>query len=421
MALSLRANGVQCDLAQHASSSDCDRNTVVLTPSVTQQMGDTLHVAVPSGSVVGRVLTFDHVGNDMCDTDLNEFREQGDAPTFFVCERPKIEQALMSLCRSGPHACGIVPQPAIARNGVLPLDNGGVRVTFTNGLAQEYAGIIATARNQALMPEMAQQLLVGEVAELRRREENAAAYRTATDDAFRWLEVCVPPLPELAKFEKRFTPGSQEIVELITPRATKLIVRPTMLATKLFYNVAMTIPEHASDPRKKNISMKQFWDDVVDHWTGGIPGYVTHTMFRPMFQHVQTHVAKHNTLLMRTPSFVLPHWHEADGRIIKIGHAVHQTNLDAVDVGDAQAFKDCFYLAQAIAGGEAAVKAVEARKAAVDEEMVLHRRLTSYALTERGQFKYAMSRFNMKLLRKYKRSWRGILKNYVTMVPKIAP
>lgn len=53
-------------------------------------MGDVLSVSVPSGSVVGRILTFDHVGNDLCDLDLNEYREKGESPTFFCCDRIKV-------------------------------------------------------------------------------------------------------------------------------------------------------------------------------------------------------------------------------------------------------------------------------------------------------------------------------------------
>lgn len=413
MALALRVHGLHCDLAHHASTSDLDRGTVVLTPSVTQILGDVIQCGVPTGSVIGRVLTFDHVGNDLCDIDLNEFREKGDAPTFFACDRPKIEQSLLSLCRQGTYSCNVIPKGTIDRGAIQALDPSGVRVTFANGVSHDYAGIICTARNQNIVPELT---LTNE--ELQHKEENSHRFRDESASAHRWLEVCVPPLPELGKLEKRFTPGSQEIVEILTPRASKMIVRPTMLATKLFYNVAITIPDQALDPRLKTTSMKVFWDDVIDHWTGGVPGYVTHTMFRAMFSHVQQHFQKTSALVHKTPSFVLPHWSEGEGRIIKIGHCVHQSNFDAVDLSDAQSFTDCFNLARAISAGENIGAFLDTRRQQVLEEHDFHGILNNFALKERGQFKYAMSRFSMKMLRRYKRSWRHILNNHITLIAK---
>lgn len=413
MALALRVHGIQCDLAHHPSTQDIDRGTIVLTPSVTQILGDVIQCGVPTGSVIGRVLTFDHVGNDMCDIDLNEFREKGDAPTFFACDRTKIESSLLSLCRTGTYSCNVIPRPTIDKGCIQALDPTGVRVTFSNGVAHDYQGIICTARNQSIVPELT---LTNE--ELQHKEENTQRYRQECAAAHRWLEVCVPPLPELGKNEKRFTPGSQEVVEIITPRATKMIVRPTMLATKLFYNVTISIPDQAQDPRLKTTSMKQFWDDVIDHWTGGIPGYVTHTLFRPMFTHLQQHFQKSSALVHKTPTFVLPHWTEGEGRIVKIGHAVHQSNFDAIDLSDAQTFSDCFNLARALSAGEKVDSFVDTRRLSVLEEHDFHNIVTNYALKERGQMKYAASRFTMKLLRRYKRAWRHILNNHITLIAK---
>lgn len=413
MALCLRVHGLECDLAHHQTVSDLDRGTVVLTPSITQLMGDILNVAVPSGSVVGRILTFDHVGNDMCDMDLNEFREKGESPTFFCCDRPKVEQALLSLCQIGLHSCHIVPKPLIDKGGLEALKHGGVRVRFASGVTQDYLGVICTSRNQELVPELT---VTNE--ELQRREENSQTYKEAFGKAFRWLEVCVPPLPELGKFEKRFTPGSQEIVEILTPRDAKMTVRPTMMATKLFYNVTMSIPDGTADPRLKSTSIKQFWDDVVGHWTSNVPGYVSHTMFRPMFTHVQQHFTKSSALVYRSPLFLMPHWSEGDGRVIKIGHAAHGSCFDAIDVSDAQGFTDCFGLARAIASGDDVPKFLHDRRLQVMQETDYHQKLINYAIKERGQASYMASRFQMKILRKYKKSWREILKNYVTVMAK---
>lgn len=416
MALCLRVHGLECDLAHHASQNDADRGTVVLTPSVTQLMGDVLNVSVPSGSVVGRVLTFDHVGNDMCDIDLNEFREKGESPTFFCCDRLKVEAALMSLCHVGTHSCTVLPKPQIDKGGLEALENGGVRVRFSSGVQQDYLGVICTARNQDLVPELT---ITNE--ELQARAENAEKYRETFNKAVRWMELCVPPLPELGKFEKRFTPGSQEIVEVLTPRDAKMTVRPTMMATKLFYNVTLTIPDGTADPRLKSTSTKLFWDDVVMHWTSGVPGYISHTMFRPMFTHLQQNFTKSSALIYRTPLFLMPHWSEGGGRVIKVAHAAHGSCFDAVDVADAQGFTDCFTLARTIAGGEDVSAFLKERRLQVMEELDHHSRLTFYSLKERGQMAYMMSRFNMKILRKYKKSWRSVLQNYVTLMPKHVP
>lgn len=416
MALCLRVHGLECDLAHHPSQNDLDRGTIVLTPSVTQLMGDVLNVSVPSGSVVGRVLTFDHVGNDMCDIDLNEFREKGESPTFFCCDRVKVESALISLCRIGAHSCMVVPKPQIDKGGLEALENGGVRVHFASGLQQDYLGVICTARNQELVPELT---ITNE--ELQARAENAEKYRDTFGKSVRWMELCVPPLPELGKFEKRFTPGSQEIVEILTPRDAKMTVRPTMMATKLFYNVTLTIPDATADPRLKSTSTKLFWDDVVMHWTSGVPGYISHTMFRPMFTHLQQNFTKSSALVYRTPLFLMPHWSEGGGRVIKVAHAAHGSCFDAVDVSDAQSFTDCFTLARTIAGGEDVAAFLKERRLQVMEEMDHHSRLTYYGLKERGQMAYMMSRFNMKIMRKYKKSWRFILQNYVTLMPKSIP
>ncbi|GET85911.1 hypothetical protein, conserved [Leishmania tarentolae] len=416
MALCLRVHGLACDLAHHWSQNDLDRGTIVLTPSVTQLMGDVLNVSVPSGSVVGRVLTFDHVGNDMCDIDLNEFREKGESPTFFCCDRLKVESALMSLCRIGAHSCMVLPKPQIDKGGLEALDNGGVRVHFASGVQQDYLGVICTARNQDLVPELT---VTNE--ELQARAENAEKYRDTFSKSVRWMELCVPPLPELGKFEKRFTPGSQEVVEILTPRDAKMTVRPTMMATKLFYNVTLTIPDGTADPRLKSTSTKLFWDDVVMHWTSGVPGYISHTMFRPMFTHLQQNFTKSSALVYRTPLFLMPHWSEGGGRVIKVAHAAHGSCFDAVDVSDAQSFTDCFTLARTIAGGEDVAAFLKERRLQVMEEMDHHSRLTYYGLKERGQMAYMMSRFNMKIMRKYKKSWRSILQNYVTLMPKSIP
>ncbi|KAK7201483.1 hypothetical protein NESM_000211400 [Novymonas esmeraldas] len=416
MALCLRVHGLECDLAHHASQNDLDRGTIVLTPSVTQLMGDVLNVSVPSGSVVGRVLTFDHVGNDMCDVDLNEFREKGESPTFFCCDRLKVESALLSLCNVGTHSCMVLPKPHIDKGGLEALESGGVRVRFASGVHQDYLGVICTARNQDLVPELT---LTNE--ELQARAENTERYRETVSRSVRWLELCVPPLPELGKFEKRFTPGSQEIVEVLTPRDAKMAVRPTMMATKLFYNVTLTIPDATADPRLKSTSTKLFWDDVVMHWTSGVPGYVSHTMFRPMFTHLQQNFTKSSALVYRTPLFLMPHWSEGGGRVVKVAHAAHGSCFDAVDVSDAQSFTDCFTLARTIAGGEDVAAFLKERRLQVMEEMDHHSRLTHYSLKERGQMAYMMSRFNMKILRKYKKSWRSILQNYVSLMPKSIP
>jgi hypothetical protein len=413
MALCLRVHGLDCDLAHYSTTSDLDRGTIVLTPSITQLMGDVLNVGVPSGSVVGRVLTFDHVGNDMCDIDLNEFREKGESPTFFCCDRPKVENALLSLCNVGLHSCHIIPKPQIDKGGLELLPNGGVRVRFATGVAQDYLGVICTGRNQEQIPE-----LTATNEELQQREENSQVYKEAFGKAIRWMEVCVPPLPELGKFEKRFTPGSQEIVEILTPRDAKMTVRPTMMATKLFYNVAITIPDGASDPRLKSTSMKQYWDEVIQHWTSNIPGYVSHTMFRPMFSHMQQHFSKTSSLVYRSPSFLMPHWSEGGGRVMKVGHAVHGSCFDAVDVSDAESFSDCFGLARALSAGDDIPKFLANRRLQVMEEMDYHQKLIEYSIKERGQASYMMSRFQMKILRKYKKCWREILKNYVTLMAK---
>lgn len=413
MALCLRVHGLDCDLAHYTTTSDLDRGTIVLTPSITQLMGDVLNVGVPSGSVVGRVLTFDHVGNDMSDIDLNEFREKGESPTFFCCDRPKVENALLSLCNVGLHSCHMIPKPQIDKGGLEALPGGGVRVRFTSGVSQDYLGVICTGRNQEQVPE-----LTTTNEELQQREENSQVYKEAFGKAIRWLEVCVPPLPELGKYEKRFTPGSQEIVEILTPRDAKMTVRPTMMATKLFYNVSITIPDGASDPRLKSTSMKQFWDEVIDHWTSNIPGYVSHTMFRPMFSHMQQHFSKTSSLVYRSPSFLLPHWSEGNGRLMKVGHATHGSCFDAVDVADAQSFTDCFGLARALSAGDDIPKFLFNRRLQVMEELDYHQKLIHYSIKERGQAAYMMSRFQMKIMRKYKKSWREILKNYVTLMAK---
>ncbi|ORC85273.1 uncharacterized protein TM35_000361330 [Trypanosoma theileri] len=418
MALCLRVHGLDCDLAYHQSDDDLDRGTIVLTPSLTQILGDVLNVSVPSGSVVGRLLTFDHVGNDMCDLDLNEFRAKGESPTFFCCDRPKLERALLSLCSVGPHACPRLPPPRLDRGGLEPLDRGGVRVHFAGGAGRrDYLGVITTARKPALVPELT---LTDE--ELRRRAANDETYTEARMKAVRWAEVCVPPLPELGKLEKRFTPGSQEIVELLTPRGAKMTVRPTMMATKLFYNVTITIPDATPDPRLKTSSTKQFWDDVIEHWTAGVPGYIPHTMFRPMMTHMQQHFTKSSALVYRTPLFVMPHWSEGGGRVIKIAHAAHGAAFDAIDVGDAQGFTDCFGLARTLAsgGGELDVQNyLRERRLQVMEELDHHTQLLHYGVKERGQLAYMSSRFAMKIMRRYKKSWRSILQNHVTLMPKI--
>lgn len=413
MALCLRVHGLHCDLAYHQSNSDMDRGTIVLTPSITQLMGDVLSVSVPSGSVVGRTLTFDHVGNDMSDIDLNEFREKGESPTFYCCDRLKIEGALMSLCEVGTHSCQVLPQPIIDRGGLEALKDGGVRVKFQSGMVREYLGVICTARNQNLVPELT---VTNE--ELQRREENANTYKEALSKAPRWMEVCVPPLPELGKYEKRFTPGSQEIVELLTPRAAKLVVRPTMMATKLFYNVTMRVPDDAADPRLRSTSMKTFWDEVVTYWTCNVPGFVSHTMFRPLFTHVQQHFTKNSALIFRSPQFVMPSWSEGEGRLLKVAHAVHGTTFDTIDVSDAQGFTDCFALARAMANGDDIDRFMNERRLQVQEEADRHVLLTNYSMKERKQMSYAYSRFCMKFLRRYKTSWRSILRNYVTLVMK---
>lgn len=457
MALSLRVHGLQCDLMHFPSTHPSDRGTVVLTPSITQLMGDVLNVSVPSGSVIGRLLVFDHLGNDMCDLDLNEFREKGESPTFFCCDRLKVECALLSLCRIGLHSCHVWSHPGLGWGGGLrgstshageafgkdsplsslrgggptgasssvvqleALPTGGVRVRFTHsGLTQDYLGVICTARNPALMPELT---LNNE--ELQQRAENAEKYRENMTKAPRWMELCVPPLPELGKFEKRFTPGSQEIVEIITPRDAKLTVRPTMLATKLFYHVTMTIPGATADPTLKSSSTKLFWDEVAQHWTAGVPGYISHTLFRPLFTHLQQHFRKSSALVYETPFFLLPHWTEGNGLLLRIAHAAHGAAFDAVDVSEAQGFTDCFRLARVLSdsGGrkgsaEDVAAFLKQRRLDVLEELEHHSRLLQYGLKERGQLRFMSARFGMKIMRRYKKSWHSLLKNYVTLLPK---
>ncbi|KPA83642.1 putative mitochondrial hypothetical protein [Leptomonas pyrrhocoris] len=352
----------------------------------------------------------------MCDIDLNEFREKGESPTFFCCDRLKVESAMLSLCHIGTHSCTVLPKPLIDKGGLEALENGGVRVRFASGVHQDYLGVICTARNQELVPELT---ITNE--ELQERAENAEKYKTTFSKSVRWMELCVPPLPELGKFEKRFTPGSQEVVEILTPRDAKMIVRPTMMATKLFYNVTISIPDGTTDPRLKSTSTKLFWDDVVMHWTSGVPGYISHTMFRPMFTHLQQNFTKSSALIYRTPLFLMPHWSEGGGRVLKVAHAAHGSCFDAVDVSDAQGFTDCFTLARTIAGGEDVGNFMKERRLQVMEELDYHSRLTHYSLKERGQMAYMWSRFNMKILRKYKKSWRSILQNYVTLMPKNIP
>ena len=58
------------------------------------------------------------------------------------------------------------------------------------------------------------------------------------------------------------------------------------------------------------------------------------------------------------------------------------------------------------------------RRLQVMEELDYHNKIVNYAIKERGQMAYMNSRFQMKILRKYKKSWRGILKNYVTLMAK---
>lgn len=455
MALSLRVHGIHCNLLHFPSTHPSDRGTIVLTPSITQLMGDVLNVSVPSGSVIGRLLVFDHVGNDMCDLDLNEFREKGESPTFFCCDRLKVENALLSLCRVGLHSCHVWSHSALGSGGssnsshagepfgkdgadrwsrgaggitspsslvqLEALPHGGVRVRFTHsGITQDYLGVICTARNQSLVPELT---LNNE--ELQQRAENAEKYRENMSKAPRWMELCVPPLPELGKFEKRFTPGSQEIVEIITPRDAKLTVRPTMLATKLFYHVTMTIPDATADPTLRSTSTKVFWDEVAQHWTAGVPGYISHTLFRPLYTHLQQHFSKSSALVYSTPFFLLPYWSEGNGRVLRVAHAAHSAAFDAIDVSDAQGFTDCFRLARVLSESGSGMGTTEdvsvflkQRRLEVMEELEHHSRLLQYGLKERGQFGFMCSRFGMKILRRYKKSWKSMLQNYVSLLPK---
>uniref|UniRef100_A0A7S1Q2B9 Uncharacterized protein n=1 Tax=Neobodo designis TaxID=312471 RepID=A0A7S1Q2B9_NEODS len=412
MALCLRAHGIDCDLAHHPSNNDLDRGTIVLTPSATQILGDLLSVSVPSGSVVGRILVFDHVGNDMCDLDLNEFREKGESPTFFSCDRPKIEQSLLSLCNVGQYSCNVMSKAQVEKHGLVATPKG-VRATFTTGTSAEYRGVIVTTRNPDHIPELT---VTNE--ELQQHAENELAYKKAMSTATRWLEVSVPPLPELGKFEKRFTPGSQEIVELLTPRGCKMSVRPTMMATKLFYNVCMTISDQSADPRLKSTPMKTFWDETIEHWTAGVPGYVSHTMFKPMFLHSQQHFQKSRAVVFKAAPYNLPHWTQGGGRVIKVGHAVHGANYDAIDIADAQSFTDCFGLARTLAEQGDVNGYLKERRQQVMQELDLHELLTGYALKERSQFQYMRSRFGMKIMRRYIGSWRNILKNHVNVMAR---
>ncbi|ESS69336.1 hypothetical protein TCDM_01824 [Trypanosoma cruzi Dm28c] len=66
---------------------------------------------------------------------------------------------------------------------------------------------------------------------------------------------------------------------------------------------------------------------------------------------MQQHLTKSSVLVYRTPLFLMPHWSEGGGRVIKIAHAAHGSAFDAIDVGDAQGFTDCFGLARTVAGG----------------------------------------------------------------------
>lgn len=447
MALCLRVHGLDCDLAHAPSSLSVDRGTIVLTPSMTQLLGDVLNVSVPSGSVIGRILTFDYVGNDMCDIDLNEFRERGEGPTYYCCDRLKVEAALLSLCRVGAHSCHICPvQLGGSTNfatgaGASPsgtvlleaLPDGGVRVRFPgSGLAKDYLGVICTSRSPALVPE-----LTLTEQELRQHAENAEKYREQLAKAPRWMELCVPPLPELKPYEKRFTPGSQEIVEIITPREAKLTVRPTLLATKLFYHVTMTIPESAADPTLKTTSMKQFWDETARHWTAGVPGYISHTLFRPLFTHMQQHFSKSSALVYKTPLYLLPYWCEGEGRLIKVAHAAHGAAFDGIDIGDAQGFTDCFRLARTLSectsaggafgglgaaggGGEEVKAFLQQRYLEVMEELDHHARLLRYGLSERGAIKFMSARFGMRIMKRYKKSWSSLLRPHVSLLPRKA-
>ena len=304
MALCLRLRGLECDLAiTESPESDQDRGSVVLTPGATQVLGDVMGISVPHGSVAGRLISFDHVGNDLCDLDLAGLCEKGDeAPTFYCCDRQRIEDSLLSLCRLSQYACTVLsPGSVVDARTMTVAGEDCVSLRFLNnpGVTRVYRKVIATSRHHSILPDCSQT-----DEQTRYHVQNEETLSDAK--SLRWLEYKVPEFSPVTDMEKRFTPGSQEIVEILTPTESKVIVRPMMSPSRLYYSVILSLSEELSDPRRTSCDPTTFWRELVRVFTGNLPGYISHTMFKPLILHTQKYTTARDFLVYRTPQYVLP-------------------------------------------------------------------------------------------------------------------
>ena len=408
MAACLRLNDLDCELVMSKSPSQQESASIVLTPSVTQLLGDTFEMAVPRGSVASRFISFDHAGNEISDVDLNRFRLEGVSPTFFVCERLRIYESLMSLCRHGKFACKILPENASFDSQNIQVNSDGtVRAQFTNMpySASSYAKIICTSRSKCLVPDS-------------KRIGNCCTNHEVIESApkQRWLELSVPAIPDGS--QGIFVPGSQELVEIITNATSKLIVKPMLLGSKLYFSILLSMREDHKNPRDRAYDARMYWQAFVDKWSCGHPEYINHTLFHPLIQHIKHHSDYKRYLVYRTPSFVLPEWVTHSGSVLRVGPSAYGMYADAVDIADSSSFTDCFLLAKKLKEeNEQASEWLQTRRRdEVTQMLAKHKSLTDYTFQERGQVAYIRSRFRMKFLGQYRKIWNSILKPMVSIV-----
>ncbi|KNH07630.1 2-polyprenyl-6-methoxyphenol hydroxylase-like oxidoreductase [Perkinsela sp. CCAP 1560/4] len=408
MALSLRLNNIHCDLLMTKSISQQDQGVIVLTPSSTQILGDVFNIAVPHGSVVTRFLSFDHVGNELSDMNLNKYRLDGVSPTFYVCQRHRIQESLLSLCKSGSLACKILPESAVldyAKIRTNEDDTVNAELLNTPFINSRYKKIICTNRDQSSALFMQEN-----------HQASSESQLVTLMPTCRWLELTIPALSE-AKGDG-FAPGGNELVELITNASSKLIVKPTLIGTKLFYNVLFSMKRGMKGPQAHLYEPRKYWNDFVMHWSAGKPEYINHTLFQPLMSEIQRKCDGGKMLVYKTPSFVRKEWATHQGTVLHIGPSAYSTYADAVDVLDNCGFADCYLLAQRLAKEEnSAVQWLQTtRRGEVMAALEFHKDLNDFTFRERGQFAYMCNRFQMKILGKFKKKWGSILKPMISLL-----
>ena len=405
MALCLREQGLQTDLLHRKNEIQSrDNGSIVLPPSVTHFLTEDLGLsgAQPPGNIVSSYYSYDNRKNVLMNLNLEGLKHD-ETGSFFCCQRSEIEKLLVRECQRGAQYLEHANPVSVLNSDIIRLDPSlqGVKTTFVNGNSRSYTHIINCSRNMGAVPLMSTSK-DDTCVDLRKNIETTVS--RADESSPLYLDWTVPLPSENWELQQ------DEIAEIVHRQARKMYVRPVS-ATQMC--ITLTAPKHGT--LLNNAKPANHFNALLSSWSVGEE--VTHNLWKTAILPALTEAVpkSYKKVEYLTPTYCLDDWTELpNNRIIRIGPAAHSTTSQAIDVGDAIDFQDCFGLSEFLASHniEDINGYLKDRREEVIDEMNQVAALDEITLRRRKKMAYSIRRTYQIWTKAYSRAWKRSLRPF---------